>query len=132
MPCWVAQAQLVAELRRAQERLQGEVAAQGLALAGLAAERDACRAAAAASEERVKACAFLLHAGMGVGLRVACRAAAAASEERLQACASLLHARIGVGSRVACQAAAAASEERLKACPHLQSMVHTIDVIVVS
>lgn len=58
----MAQAQMVAELRRVQERLQGEVAAQGLALAGLAAERDACRAAAAASEERLKASPAMLHA----------------------------------------------------------------------
>ena len=52
--CTLHQAQLVGELRRAQERLQAEVAAQGLALAGLAAERDACRAAAAAADERLK------------------------------------------------------------------------------
>jgi len=45
----------VAELRAAAERLRAEVAAQGLALAGLAAERDACRAAAAAADERCKA-----------------------------------------------------------------------------
>lgn len=57
---------MVSELRRVQERLQGEVAAQGLALAGLAAERDACRAAAAASEERLKARPAMLQGGDGV------------------------------------------------------------------
>ena len=65
--------------------MQGEVAAQGLALAGLAAERDACRAAAASSEERLKARPAMLHARWGCGLGVH----AMQLPKRLKACPSL-------------------------------------------